>query len=184
MDALEIPLSQGKVALVDSADWELLSKFRWHAAKRCQTYYAASMQFRDFGYYLHRVITGAKPGEHVDHKNGNGLDNRRDNLRICTNAENRRNTRKTRGVSRFKGVTLGRNPGRPWEAYIWFENRRINLGSYPSEVEAARAYNAKAIELHGEFSRLNEIEGLTYEETITAPVRNRKPGRPSSRVCE
>jgi hypothetical protein len=125
---------------------------------------------------------GANPGEHVDHVNGNGLDCRRENLRICSNAENRRNMRIERGVSRFKGVArcLG-NKTRIWEAYIWHENRKIGLGAYRTEEEAARAYNAAALQYHGEFACLNEIPGLTYEESVTAPVRNRKLGRPARR---
>jgi hypothetical protein len=123
-----------------------------------------------------------KPDEHIDHINGNGLDCRRENMRVCTNAENRRNMRKTRGASRFKGVAKCRtNANRIWHAYIWFNNRKINLGCYPTEEEAARAYNAAALQYHGEFACLNEIPGLTYEESTTAPVRNRRPGRPVHR---
>lgn len=182
MATIEVPLTRGLVALIDDEDQELVGQYTWHAAQRDRTIYAASMGIRRFGYYMHRLIAGAKPGEHVDHRNGEGLDNRRANLRICTNAENRRNMRKTRGVSRFKGVARCRtNTGRPWHAYIWMHNRKINLGNYPTEIDAARAYNAASIELHGAFSRINEIEGLTYEESVTAPVRNHKPGRPFSR---
>ena len=97
-----------------------------------------------------------KPDEHIDHINGNGLDCRRENMRVCTNAENRRNMRKTRGASRFKGVAKCRtNANRIWHAYIWFNNRKINLGCYPTEEEAARAYNAAALQYHGEFACLN-----------------------------
>jgi hypothetical protein len=184
MDIVQIPLSQGKVALVDSADYERLQQYQWHAVERLPNWYAGSIAARPLGYYMHRVIMQPNPGEHVDHRNGDGLDNRRVNLRICTNAENRRNMRIRRGVSSYKGVWRNPNsPGRPWFAYIDFDRRRRGLGSYPTEIEAARAYNAATLELHRDFACLNIIEGLTYEESIVPPVRNRKPGRPFRRAC-
>jgi hypothetical protein len=170
MAVVEIPLAHGCVALIDEADQALVQPFRWRV-RRCGTnwYVAASL-------LMHRWLAGAQPGQCVDHKNGNGLDNRRENLRICTKAENRRNARKARGVSRFKGVCPSGYPGRPWCAQICIHGKSIFLGNYPTEVEAARAYNAAAIELFGEFARLNEIEGLTEAELILAPERNRNPG--------
>lgn len=181
MSTVEVTLTQGRVAMIDAEDWPLVAVYQWHAARRDKNVYAASNEAKPLGYYMHRLIAGAKPGDHVDHRNGNGLDNRRANLRICTNAENRRNMRIHRGASRYKGVALDRRqPGRPWVAYINIDGRRHSLGAYVTEIEAARAYNAAALELHGEFACLNTIEGLSHEESVTAPVRNRKPGRPFS----
>jgi hypothetical protein len=178
-----VPLSRGKVALIDAEDLERVLQYVWHAVDRGTNTYAASMALKRDGYYMHRLIAGANRGQHVDHRNGDGLDNRKANLRLCTNAENRRNMRICRGVSAFKGVAFDkRQPGRPWAAYIWFENRKKNLGCYASETEAARAYNAAALQFHGEFASLNVIPGLTYEESITAPVRNRQCGRPATRA--
>lgn len=187
--SVEIPLTQGKVALIDTEDAARVLQYRWHVAKRSPNYYAATSKERRRDHrviYLHRLIVNAKPGEHVDHINGNGLDCRRVNLRICTNAENRRNMRVRRGVSQFKGVARSqKNGSRQWEAYIWKDNKKICLGWYHTEEEAARAYNAAALEFHGDFACLNEIPGLTYEQSIVAPLRNRKRGRPtrSTNVC-
>lgn len=181
--AIEIPLTQGKVALIDAENLQLVGQYQWHACDRGQTWYAATSAVRRRSgecIYLHRLIMDAGPNEHVDHRNGDGLDCRRENMRLCTNAENRRNTRKTRGRSRFKGVCPCRtNSRRIWEAYIWHNNRKIGLGNYETEEEAARAYNAAALQYHGEFAHLNVIPGLSHEESVVAPVRNRKPGRPA-----
>lgn len=181
--AIEIPLTQGKVALIDPEDFTRVNQFEWHAARRDQTWYAASSALRRRNgacLYMHRLILNASLGQHVDHRNGDGLDCRRENLRLCTNAENRRNMRKTRGGSRFKGVCRCRdNATRIWEAYIWFENKKIPLGNYETEEEAARAYNAAAVVYHKDFANLNPIPGLTYEESLIAPIRNRKCGRPA-----
>lgn len=188
MSEVEIPLTQGKVALIDAEDTERVLKYQWHACHRPPNWYAATSAERRRGrvIYLHRLITNAKKGEHVDHINGDGLDCRRENLRICTNAENRRNMRVQRGESRFKGVARCRTSAtRVWEAYIWFNNRKIALGNYETESEAARAYNAAALKYHRDFACLNEIPEHTYEESITPPIRNRKPGRPArdTAVC-
>lgn len=183
MRIVMIELTQGKFAKIDESDLWIVSQYQWHACERAQTFYAATSAVRRKGgssIYMHRLIAGAAKGEHVDHINGDGLDCTSGNLRICSNAQNRKNTRKTRGSSRFKGVCRNRtNSTRIWEAYIWVDNRKIGLGSYETEEDAARAYNAAAIVHHGEFARLNIIEGLSHEESIVAPARNSKPGRPA-----
>ncbi|MEQ8785128.1 MAG: HNH endonuclease [Pirellulaceae bacterium] len=189
MSVVEIPLTQGKVALIDAEDAERVQTYKWHACRREPNWYAGTSAERRRGnnmIYLHRLVANAKRGEHVDHINGNGLDCRRENLRICTNAENRRNTRSRRGSSPFKGVSINRKNGqRVWHAAISVNDKTISLGSYYTEAEAARAYNAAAFQYYGEFACLNEIEGLTHEESIVPPVRNRKPGRPfrDATVC-
>jgi HNH endonuclease len=172
--SVEIPLTQGKVALIDAEDAEKVLKYKWHACQRAPNWYAATSAERRRGnaIYLHRLLANPTRGEHVDHINGDGLDCRRENLRLCTNAENRRNMRVRRGVSQFKGVAKCKsNSTRVWEAYIWFNNRKIGLGNYETEIEAARAYNAAALKYHGDFACLNEIPGLTYEESTTPPIR-------------
>lgn len=182
MSTVSIPLTRGKFAIVDASDADAVNAYAWHAAERLGTTYAACSSLRRSGgpvLYLHRLLMKPAEGQHVDHVNGDGLDCRRENMRLCTNAENRRNMRIKRGVSQYKGVSANRtNSRRCWEAYVFFENRKIHLGSYETEQEAARAYNAAAIEFHQEFAKLNVIEGLTDEESRIPPVRNRKPGRP------
>ena len=149
----EIKLTQGKVALVDDADYEWLSQWKW-------TYggYAFRM-IRDGTrkqrmIYMHRVIMDAQPGEQVDHINRDGLDNRRENLRLCSSSQNNGNQRKTRGSSRFKGVSWHKE-GRKWQTGIKLHGTQRHLGLFTDEVEAAHAYDDAAREKFGEFARVN-----------------------------
>jgi hypothetical protein len=104
---------------------------------------------------MHREIMQAPPGKVVDHINGNRLDNRKCNLRLCTRRQNLRNAAKRPGCqSQFKGVSFDRRHNR-WFATIWFEGRSISLGSFLDEVEGARAYDRAALELFGEYAWLN-----------------------------
>jgi hypothetical protein len=101
---------------------------------------------------LHRIIMQAPPGMLVDHINGDTFDNRRANLRICTSAENARNSRGKNGISGFKGVYPANSR---WSAVINVDGRQIYLGVFASKEKAARAYDRAAIEHHGEFARFN-----------------------------
>lgn len=107
---------------------------------------------------LHRVLTGALPGELVDHINGNTLDNRRSNLRICTRAQNSMNSSKKykKKTATHKGVHWNKQK-KKWKAEIRINYKKQHLGFYLTQEEAALAYNKKAIELFGEFARLNKI---------------------------
>ena len=106
---------------------------------------------------MHRVIMGNPPFR-VDHRNGDGLDNRRENLRRASNAENAWNQGKRPGSSMYKGVRFRPSrPARPWYAGITVGNKNIALGTFLSEAEAGRAYNVAAVEFFGEFARLNNI---------------------------
>lgn len=153
-----IQLTQGKVALVDDADYAELSKYKWCAWRIGGNWYSK----RGIGtrksftqVYMHRVIMGALPGQQVDHINGDGLDNRRCNLRIATMAQNQANRRKSPGTSSaYKGVTLDTKKG-GWIAYIKVRQKRIHLGHFADEVDAARAYDAAALKYFGEFARPN-----------------------------
>jgi hypothetical protein len=100
---------------------------------------------------MHRLFAGA-PGMDVDHINGNGLDNRRCNLRPATRSQNNMNRAKRRGVSKFKGVSPKRGK---WRAYLKTGKKQHNLGVFESEYDAARAYDVKAKEMFGEFARVN-----------------------------
>lgn len=104
---------------------------------------------------LHRVLLSAKEGELVDHINGNPMDNRRENLRICTALESARNVRKHHdGRHPYKGVKRARTKSERWEANI-YAGRPIYVGSFATIEDAARAYDAAARQHHGEFARLN-----------------------------
>lgn len=161
----EIPLTQGKIALVDPEDYERVIAFKWHAARRISTsterWYAAHSTYTDkkrSAILLHRFLLSLQGKEDVDHRNGDGLDNRRENLRVCTRSQNNANARKHRGSYRYKGVCLDVRDGR-WQVEIRVEGQRIYVGRYPDEKDAARAYNDAAVRYFGEFARLNDLEG-------------------------
>jgi hypothetical protein len=105
---------------------------------------------------LNRVIMDAPPGLLVDHRNGNTLDNRRTNLRLATCSQNRINSQrdKSKTSSRYVGVSLEKGRGK-WLAYISYNGKRIHLGRFDNELDAARAYDLAAVKYHGEFARLN-----------------------------
>lgn len=99
----------------------------------------------------------AAPNEQVDHINGDGLDNRKSNLRICNGSQNRCNKGKPKNnTSGYKGVTW-HTPNKKWVAQIAVNGKHSYIGSFKTKEEAAKAYNKKAKELHGEFARLNNL---------------------------
>ena len=152
-----IHLSQGQVALVDDADYDILNKSAWHAYKSKNTYYAVRRlrgNGKDTTQRMHRFLLDPKPDEQVDHKNGNGLDNQRHNLRTCSCQQNTRNRRKYRGNSKYKGVSC---ESKPWRAQITVNGGVILLGRFTTEIEAALAYNVAAKQHFGEFAVLNTI---------------------------
>jgi hypothetical protein len=145
-----IPLGDGYYAHVDAADYEWLSQWKWHM----QSGYAVRYEKKKL-IYMHRQITGAPQGKVVDHKNRNRLDNTRINLRVCTHAENTQNARKIQGThSRFKGVSYRKERDK-YFAQIYQNGDQIYLGLFAQETDAARAYDCKAVELFGEFARVN-----------------------------
>ena len=158
----EIQLTQGKVALVDDQDYEVLAQHKWYAYKDWRTWYARwhmpTVAGKRTVVLMHRVIMGAAPGQQVDHWDGDGLHNWRKNLRYCTTAENQHNQRHKQAgsTSHYKGVCWHKNAGK-WAARIKVNYKRIWLGLYGLESDAARAYNAAAVKHFGEFASLNEI---------------------------
>lgn len=159
----EIELTRGLKAIVDDADFEFLSGYSWHAEKRGGIYYArgviSCVKRKCKLAYMHRLILCAKPGQLVDHKDGNGLNNQRSNIRICTHGENCRNVSPVKNAtSKYLGVDLaGRPKNRRWRAAICHDGKRKHIGHFDTETEAAEAYNIEAIRLHGEFARINKI---------------------------
>jgi hypothetical protein len=157
----EILLTQGKVAIVDDADYEYLSKYKWHAIKYKNGFYAGKSSSRKIGakrvIHMHRFILSPEKNKLVDHIDGNGLNNSRSNLRITDYSKNGMNRKKEIGLSsKYKGVSYRSKTNR-WRSLICINRKQIEIGVYKSEIEAAIAYNKKAIELYGEYSNLNII---------------------------
>jgi hypothetical protein len=130
--------------LIDSRDWVLLSKYRWSAVKRSGTFYATAW-IDGAHQYMHRILTEAPRDMVVDHINWNGLDNRRENLRLVTTRQNLQNLRRKKS-SRFPGVYRDRGK---WIARVCIKGEKIRLGRFDDETEAATAY-AKHLESSGE----------------------------------
>lgn len=157
---MEIPLTQGRVAQIDEADWPVVASYTWHAKRERGKWYAAT-SVRDpetgklIGIRMHRLIMNAGPDDMVDHREiDRTLDNRRSNLRLCSNAENQQNSRSRRGTSRFKGVSWYARHGR-WLVQFRWQGRSHFVGYFDDEEAAARAYDAAILPLAGEFARLN-----------------------------
>lgn len=155
----EIPLTQGKVALVDDEDYERLMQHKWcaHRPSGSRVFYAIAhvrIGPRRYGKLrMHRLLVDAPLGMEVDHRNGNGLDNRKVNLRMASSTENKRNVPPVSvNTTGFKGVS--RRDGK-WRARIWNQGRQQELGVFATAEEAAKAYDTKACELFGEFAWLN-----------------------------
>jgi hypothetical protein len=156
-----IPLTQGKYAIIDAADFERVAQFNWCASVSGNRVYArCNIEGRSV--FLHRFLTNAPKGMVVDHIDHDGLNDRQSNLRICTFQENLHNSRPHGKSSRFKGVCWDK-AGRRWVVYICHNRRSRFVGHFTDEIEAARAYDRKAYELFGEYAYLNfpeEIGGL------------------------
>jgi hypothetical protein len=154
-DVVWMALTQGKKTCVDFADWLRVCKFRWHTSKEnCQIFYARTNLGKcKRGVRLHRLLVGQN-GLEIDHENRDGLDNRRQNLRVATHGENMQNRDVSQSsVSGFKGVD-GRKNG-TWRARLTVERRTIHGGYFKDSVSAARRYDELALEHHGKFARLN-----------------------------
>ena len=155
-----IALSQGLVAVVDTGDFEWLSSWNWYAnnARSARPYAVRTIvDVRPRTIWMHRELMNAPQGLDVDHINSNTLDNRRNNLRLVTRAQNQHNRRKAgRQTSRFKGVHF-RSQERLWAASIGgrFKSERTWLGRFEAEEEAARAYDEVARKRYGIFAALN-----------------------------
>ena len=157
-ESREIELTQGKFAVVDSADCEWLSKFKWHAHERGRTWYARRAASTKT-VFMHRAIleyhgSDLTSGE-VDHVNGDGLDNRKSNLQIVSHAENIRKSRvQKNNTSGFRGVSWHKGDRR-WQAFVEVDNIRKYLGSFKNKIDAALAYDQAAKKYFGRFATLN-----------------------------
>ena len=157
-----IPLTKGYSAVVDDEDYQHLSLTKWRSNIHDGKIYAICNVRRGGKYtaeYMHRIITCAPFGKVVDHINGDTLDNRKENLRVCSDSQNSQNRRQVRSNSGFKGVSFYRNYGN-WEANIQVNKKKIKLGYFSDKYEAALAYDRAAREYFGEFACTNADLGL------------------------
>jgi hypothetical protein len=167
----KIPLTQHKFALVDPEDYAELARHKWCAAKQGNSWYAVrsehGRQLR-----MHRVILNAPPHRVVDHIDHDGLNNVKHNIRPCTRSQNARNQRPQQGrSSRYIGVCWSKRE-RKWYSRIQNNGRQRSLGLFQDERAAARARDAAAIALHGEFAHLN----LLPKRSLLAALKDRLTG--------
>lgn len=176
---IEIKLTKNLVAQIDECDCDLISKYTWHSAtsKRSSPYANTRIFYNDgssksYITSMHRLIMGCTfgDGRFVDHIDGNGLNNKRDNLRFVTrsqNAVNRKN--KTNKISKYFGVSSvirGRKTKvKYWTASVRFMGQMVFHGYYKSENDAALAFNEEVVKYYGNFAKLNTIDYNTKEET-------------------
>ncbi len=162
----EIPLTQGRAALVDDEDYEYLSQWKWlyhRGYARRGVMIPASERtgaIKQKIAHMHRVIINAPAHLQVDHINGNRLDNRRSNLRLATQSQNIQNSRKHQTYggdatsSQYKGVYWDRG-AQKWKSRVTLNKKSAHLGHFSSEIDAARAYDEAARKHYGEFALLN-----------------------------
>lgn len=155
-----IPSTRGFEIIVDDGDFDRLTAVKWHALENGRTKICRpARNVRKGGrktIYLHHEILPPKAGLVIDHINGDVWDNRRSNLRYCTNAENLRNRHHPLRGDLPKGV---HRKGRRFVTYITFEGRRHCLGGFATIAEASAAYDTAALRLHGQFACLNNLGG-------------------------
>jgi hypothetical protein len=156
-----IPLTQGKYAIVDPEDYERLSKYKWQVRKEARTFYATRSKPREKGkkrkyISMHRDVLPVPEGMFVDHINHNGLDNRKANLRPATPAQNalNRRSRKNKKFTEYKGITWNKQ-NKKWVVRIKHNDKRMFLGCFDDEVEAAKAYDRAARKYQGRYAAVN-----------------------------
>lgn len=144
----------GRFAKVSDKDFSKVSKFKWHLIKRKYVSRVEVRRGKAIRIYLHRLVKGARRGEEVHHKNGNGLDCQRRNLKRLSPKTHRQTfwpSKKT-----FRGVGRRADTGR-WRAYIQVNRKHINLGCFSSAAAAAKAYNIAARRLWGKHAHQNAL---------------------------
>ena len=174
-----IRLTKGQFAIVDPDDFLRLCRCSWYAVEGGATFYAVRTIRKEGRYHrvhMHREVLPVPDEMFVDHINGNGLDNRKANLRPATRTQNLRNRKKTRrsSRSRYKGLHWDKH-WKQWRVRICVNRIKIQLGLYDDEIEAAKAYDRAAIEHHGEFASLNFPESAT--KTPSHEARNTRDDR-------
>jgi hypothetical protein len=152
-----IELTKGKYAIVDDADYNFLMQWRWFFNDKGKyggyAVRSVTIDKKTRNTQMHRELMNPPKGMEVDHKNGDRLDNRRSNLRVCTHAQNCANRRmREDNKSGFRGVHQGRGRN-TWTAQIRLHNKQYFIGNYKTKIEASRAYQKAAKKLFGDFVR-------------------------------
>lgn len=153
----KIILTQGKFAKVDDSDYEKLNKFKWFAHFNHKWYVIRNINksnSKQTQVKMHRVLMNAPLGVEIDHINGDGLDNRRKNLRLCSRSQNAKNRKKNiNSTSGVKGVHFSKSHNK-WIARIQVDGKRLSLGDFLSKESAYKAYCEACIKYHGKFSNI------------------------------
>jgi len=165
-------MAQPRYAKVEPADYERLRGYEWLCNKGGNSFYAYRRVATGKGKkealkYMHQEVIKVGDGMVVDHINHDGMDNRSGNLRAASHSENMYHRKKRSGTkhSKYKGICW-RKKNRKWQVQITFEKKRIYLGSFRNEIDAARAYDRAAMKYHGEFASLNfpESAGVQHRQ--------------------
>ncbi|MFD2704209.1 HNH endonuclease [Salibacterium lacus] len=173
----EIRLTQGKSTIVDDADYPYLSQFKWHycygyALRYDKDHYAKTGVSKNI--FMHRELVNTPEGLKTDHINGDKLDNRKENLRICNSAQNAANkltTKHKSTSSKYRGVMLPKGR-RKWESYIYSKRKRTRLGFFETEEEAALSYNLAAKKIFGDFANFNKLPCSRLDVTAASINKN------------
>ncbi len=154
----QIPLTQGKFALVDDEDYEYLNQWKWHYA----SFHAYRKDITGKTIAMHNLVIKPPKGKLVDHKNGNGIDNQRSNLRFATSKQNSYNSKKKPGKGNFKGVCQKAHYPNKYFTSISKDKKQYYIGYFENEHHAAVAYDLWADYFFGDFARTNfrKVRGL------------------------
>lgn len=159
----KIPLTKGEYTLVDDADYEWLNQWKWHLshygyADRRQHLPSSRANQKFKMIKMHRLIMDTPDGLHTDHINGNKLDNRRSNLRICTPTQNQQNSKvRSHSKTGIKGVQFAYHDKKKFYARIHVNGKEVHLGTFNDITTASEAYNAAAKKYFGEYALLNKL---------------------------
>jgi hypothetical protein len=169
----QVPLSMGYIAFVDDEDFERVSRYKWHAHKTRNSIHAKRDTKRPNRktIFLHNFILGnPAPGMEIDHRDGNGLNCQKDNMRYCTHADNSKNQSKRKNnTSGYKGVFWSRGR-KKWCAHITVNYKRIFIGYFDSIEDAANAYGNAALKYFGDFARKDKED--MPEESVSSSEKS------------